>query len=188
MRKKMFIAVPAALALIAGSALWVRAAESAAGTPACADIVDGRAVYEPPTKALPDLPQSWINPGSFEFRTELAAPTCPDVQYGLVVLASLPAGDVPIVLDSQSVVGDGVSSFIQYDLDVTMDPAQETVCVYLYTVGSSGGSTTTPSNGNPHSQTIASAGTELLDRAPDGTGEALYCNAEGEGTGGRGYN
>lgn len=188
MKKKMLLALPAAIVLIAGSALWVSAAENETGIPPCADILRGNAIYEAPTKGLPNLPQSWVNPGSFEFRSEMAAPTCVDVQYGLVVLAASPGGGAPTVLASEVVPGDGTSSAIQYDLDVTMDPAQQQVCVYLYTVGSSGGSTTTPSNGNPHSQTITAAGAELLDRAPDADLPTNYCNLEGEGSGQRGYN
>src|ERR671919_252631 len=101
MKRKLFIALPAALLLIAGSALWVRAAEGETGVPACADIVDGDAEYLRPTYSMPNTPQAgWVNPGRFFFVETLAAPTCPDVQYGLVVLGEDPLGGAPTVLSS----------------------------------------------------------------------------------------
>lgn len=189
MRKRLFIALPLAFALMAGSALWVGAAEDDSGIPACADIIGGHAEYAAPTTAVPDVPGAgWTNPGSFFFVETLAAPTCVDVQYGIAVLAADPLGGAPTVLSSQVVPGDGISDKINFDLEVTTDPAQEAVCIYLYTLGASGETTTTPSNGNPHSQPISSGGSVVLDRAPDGVGGTLYCNEEGGGSGGRSYN
>jgi hypothetical protein len=187
MRKKLFVALPLAAALVTGSALWVHAADKP-GIPACSDITSGTATYVPPSWSNPNLPGvGWVNPGTFGFVETLAAPTCPDVQYGIVVLAERPVGG-PTVLASQVVPGDGLSNQIAFDLQVTSSPSQDMVCVYLYTVGSTGGTTTTPSNGNPHSQTITSAGATLLDRAPDGQELENYCNPAGPDSGARTYN
>lgn len=188
MRKKTLIAVPVALVLIAGSAMWVRAAENDAADRACADIVGGEAEYTAPAETVPDLPVAGVEPARLVFNEILAAPSCVDVQYGLVVLKEAPLGGAPSILTSQVVPGDGISEELQFDLTgFTPDTAQENVCIYLYTLGSTGGTTTTPSNGNPHSQTITAASTELIDRAPDGA-NGLYCNAAGPGSGGRTYN
>jgi hypothetical protein len=191
MRKRLLIALPAALVLMAGTALWVRAAENETGMPACADVIAGDAEYAPPERAVsPPANTGWILPdtGTLFFNETLAAPSCLDVQYGIVVLSENPAGGAPTVLASEVVPGDGLSTELNFDMQVSTNPAEEEVCVYLYTVGSSGATTTTPSNGNPHSQTIASPGTELLDRAPDGNTQENYCHPIGGSSPARSYN
>lgn len=191
MKRKLFIALPAAVALIAGSALWVQAAENETGMPACANVTAGAPDYvSPETAVAAPANAGWVLPdtGRLFFSETLAAPTCVDVQYGIVVLAANPAGGAPTVLESAVVPGDGISNELNFDLQVATDPAQDQVCVYLYTVGSSPSTTTTPSNGNPHSQTISGSGVELFDRAPDGDTAETYCHPVGGTTPARTYN
>ena len=188
MRKKLLVAVPVALALVASTALWVGAAENEAIDRACADITFGEAGYQAPVEAIPGAPMAGVTPARFNFSMTTAAPTCTDVQYGLVVLAADPNGGAPVVLGSQIVPGDGVSNEIGFDLQsIAFDAEQEAVCAYVYTMGASGGTTTTPSSGNPHSQTLTVPGMEMFDRGPDGTGTDDYCNGVGEEQPGRSY-
>lgn len=186
--KKTLLVLPLALALMAGSALVVRAADGEVHALPCADITAGEAAYSAPTEVLPGRAESRV-PGTLSFLETLAGPSCLDVQYGLVVLKANPQGGAPTVLASEVVPGDGVSNELNFSLELTSDPAQKSVCLYLYTLGASGeSSTSTPETGNPHGQTISGGSTGLLDRAPDGTTVASYCNLEGDGGGSRGYN
>jgi hypothetical protein len=200
---KLFVALPLALALVAGSGLWVWAAVSETVTPACADITHGDASYQMPTQAKDALGNdTWTDDGWLRFTATLAAPSCLDVTYGVVVLSANPNGGTPTVLAATSVPGDATSNKITLDVSVTsrlpVDEEgaklaaerypQDTVCVYAYTIGSSGESAT----GKTGEAFDGTAGAEMLDRAPDGpTGtDPRYCliaNSGGSG-GSSGYN
>lgn len=191
-KRKLFVALPLALALVASSALWVWAADNETITPACADITNAETDYERPTQFKDSLGNdTWTNAGSFEFTATLAATSCLDVTYGLVVLSANPRGGTPTVLAATSVPGDAISNKIAFDVEVTSRAPQDSVCVYAYTMGSSGASST----GKTGEAFDGTAGAAMLDRAPDGptstdsTVAPLYCNTEDpEGTGGKSYN
>jgi hypothetical protein len=118
----------------------------------------------------------------------LEAKSCEDVTYGLVAVSENPisAGVPPTVLASGSVLGDGSSTEIRFELPVTSDPSQESVCLYVYTTGATGESST----GKTGAAFDGTTGNELLDRGPDwpapegGTGQ--YCGLV-PGGGGQGY-
>ena len=187
-KRKLLIALPLALGLVVASAMWVKAADNEMVTPQCADITNGSAAYRQP-KQVTDVSGSntWTNDGWLSFTMTLDAPTCFDVTYGLVVLSANPGASTPTVLASSAVPGDGTSNKVAFNLDVTSRAPQNSICVYAYTSGSDG-SSSSDKTGAAFDGTSSGA---MLDRAPDGpfSGGPLYCvNQNGDGSGGSGYN
>lgn len=192
MRKRSLIAIPLAIVLMASTALYVRAAEGD-GALACADIIGGRVTYTSAEKGSRVLgAEGWTTPGSVVFEGRLAAPSCPDVQYGVVVVDSLPlaASQTPYVLAASSAPGDGVRDQFFFDLEIS-EVAAETVCVYAYTMGSTG----TSASGKTGAAFDGAAPGGMLDRAPDlpsippAEGDKYCISEESGGTGGSsGYN
>lgn len=184
-KKKLFIALPLALGLLVGSALYVRAAEGDSSL-ACADIIAGQVSYAAPSQDSLLGEQGWISSGRLDFVGTAAAPTCLDVQYGIVALEEDPTvSGVPRVLASATVPGDGVNNKFAFDLAIP-DWAGDKVCVYAYTVGAAGQAAPEKS-GAPFAGASAST---LIDRAPDGPESLEYCNEHHDdgGGGSRGYN
>lgn len=175
-KKKMLVALPLALVLMAGSALYVRAAEGDTSL-ACADIQGGTVTYTPPSQ--PQLAaQGLTAPGSLEFVGALGAPSCPDVTYGLVVVESGTQTALPYTIASASAPGDGINDRFAFNLEIS-ESVGPMVCVYAYSAGSGESAPGRPT---------ATAG--IIDRAPGGplAGEE-YCLVENEGSGGSsGYN
>jgi len=184
-KKKLFVALPLAFALMVGSALYVRAAEGDSDLP-CADIINGEVIYTAPSQDSLLGDQGWTSSGRLDFVGTAAAPTCLDVQYGIVALETIPMGGVPRVLATGTIPGDGISDRFAFDLAIP-DWAGDSVCVYVYAMGSETDSS--PKPGAPFS----TATTSLLDRGPDGLEDLDYCNLEFDdpengGGGSRGYN
>ena len=178
--KRLVIAIPLALVFVigGGAALW------AAHQPIprdCADI-RGTAVYTKPKQASDTLGNpTWTTPGSLEFTMTLAAATCADVQYGVVVLGNDPLADpenpkAPTVLASSSVPGDNILNELKFHLEINETPTQEKVCVYAFTSGTTG----TSSTGKSGAAFDGTAAATILDRAPDGplhgdSDQSAYC-------------
>lgn len=192
-RMRLSLAIALALALVAGSGALVWAGDSDASM-ACADITGGEEEY---VRAVQneDLVgnATWVTPGRLNFTMTLAAPSCVDVTYGLVVLDEDPAdseSSSPQVLASASAPGDATSSQISFELQVNSDPTQSDVCLYVYTVGGAG----TSSTGKTGAAFDGTSGAAMLDRAPDGptavegdpSGAPGYCFYTS--VGGRSYN
>ena len=192
-RMRLSLAIALALGLVAGSGalVWAGSADAAR---ACADITGGEEEY---IKAVQneDLlgDATWVTPGKLSFTMTLAEPSCVDVTYGLVVLNEDPAdsaNSAPQVLASASTPGDATSDQLSFEVDVNSDPSQEEVCLYVYTLGSGGGSST----GKTGAAFDGTPGAEMLDRAPDGptsvagdpSGSPSYCFYTTDG--GRSYN
>lgn len=185
-KKKLLIALPLAIGLMIGSALYVRAAEGD-GVLACADITSGKATYGAPKKDGPLGDQGWATPGHLEFIGTVTenTPTCLDVQYGIVVLEANPRGGVPVVLATGSAPGDGISNKFGFDLEIS-ERAGESVCVYVYAIGSTGAST----SGKTGAAFDGTSGGQMLDRGPDGGNGPDYCKVtfDDGGGGSSGYN
>ena len=199
-RRKLFIALPMALAVVIGSGALVWASVNETVARPCADIVDGEGKYTAPTRVKDALgnPTAITTPGNFEFTMNLAAASCLDVTYGLVLLAQDPydppaTTGVPVVLSSTTVPGDATSSKVGFDVEINEDLAQSKLCAYLYTSGGTGGSST----GKTGAAFDGTAAAQMLDRAPDGPtasatdpdASSSYCfYVSGSGSGGRSYN
>lgn len=182
--KHVIIAAIVAVSVVGSSGAIVLAATDDSPL-ACADIISGSGSYTAPAQQKDSLGRNtWITDGGVTFTVELKEATCLNVQYGLVVLDLDPKVDgdgTPTVLASSTVPGDGVSTVIRYEVPVPSDPTQADVCIYLYTTGATGSSST----GKTGAAFDGTSGTQLLDRAPDYPG--AYCNYLPD-QGGRTYN
>lgn len=194
--KRLSIALGLALALVAGSGalVWAGAADASM---ACADIIEGVPTFTKANQNIDALGRpTWVNPGKVTFNMTLAAPTCVDVTYGLMVLRQDPAdaqSPAPQVLASATAPGDATSNQVKFDVEINSDTTQGEVCLYVYTTGGAGTSTT----GKTGAAFDGTAGAAMLDRAPDGpthvagdqSGSPAYCFYVAPGTsGGRSYN
>lgn len=192
-KKRLVLATTLALALVAASGALVWAGVGDSSLP-CGDITGGTDSYTKPVQNVDAVGRpTWVTPGRLSFTMNLAAPTCLDVTYGLVVLSADPAetDGVPRILATASAPGGGGSNQIAFDVEVNEDPAESPVCVYVYTSGG-GGASSTGKTGAAFDGTTPAG---LLDRAPDGptfvsgdtTGSPGYC-FDIPKAGGRSYN
>ena len=192
---KRFIAIASASALLVVGSAFVVHAQTSGDIPACADIVDGTGAYSAPTKDQLGIPKT---AGKLTWSMELAAPSCPDVQYSLSVFlngvseqtdASPQLAVSPTILSTAGMTGDGVSQVLKFELEVNTSD-EGFVCVVGSTIGG-GGTPTTTKNGAAFD--ADGAGSVLMDRAPDGpaggdvdTVASPYCVRVGPGeSGGR---
>lgn len=190
---KLLVAATLAIALVGGSGALVWASVNESQALPCADITQGSHSYTAPKQETDSLGRpTWVTDGFVTFTMTLAAPTCLDVNYGFVALAEDPetGSGTPTVLASSAVPGDGASTKVGFELPVTADPSQAKVCIYVYTFGG-GGQSTTNKTGAAFDGTT---GGKLLDRAPDGPtavdgdpdASPAYCFLTG--LAGQGYN
>ncbi|MFN2594510.1 MAG: hypothetical protein ABR579_06450 [Actinomycetota bacterium] len=169
MSRRVILATAVVVTLIAGSSAWVLAADNDQSQ-ACANITGGSATYTAPqvNKDATGTVTYSTTPGQLSFTETLAAPTCPNISYGLVVLSANPypisgAQTAPSVLATAAFPGDGSSTTLKYTLPINSDTSQQAVCVYVYTTGGSAGSPT----GKTGASFDGNSGMALLDRGPD---------------------
>ena len=148
---KRIIAIASATALLVVGTAFVVHAQTTGGIPACADLVDGSGVYTPPGIAS--------GTGKLTWTMELAAVSCPNVQYGVTVFLDGPDGDAAPILGSASTMGDLTSDTLTFQLEINSHNAANQVCVVQTTVGSTGTKSGAAFDGT---------GLRLLDRGPDG--------------------
>lgn len=189
---KRTIAVASATALLVVGTAFVVRAQTAEGMPPCADFTEASTgSYQPPQAAGLTTPAS---AGKLTWNMALAAPSCPDVQYGLTVYLSGPDGDpattpAGTILASAMTVGDGVTQVINFQLEVN-DNNDGSVCVVQTSFGAPTSSTSSKTGAAFDAD---GPGSRLLDRGPDlpsggdteGGGDIYCVPVDNENVGGR---
>lgn len=181
--KRTIALISTSALLVVGTAFVVHA-QTAEGTPACADLTDASTGdYQSPQANVVGIPTA---AGKLTWHMELAAPSCPDVQYGVTVFLNGADGESAPILGSASTWGDTISDTLTFQLEINSSN-DGTVCVVQTTSG------TPTSTGHPNGPPFDGAGSALLDRGPDGpaggdeepTGGPYCIEVDNTGSGGR---
>ncbi len=161
--KRTIAIVGAAALMVAGTAFVVRA-QTTGGVPACADLLGSGPRASSGSYTLPAENAVGVQTtaGKLNWTMELAAKSCPNVQYGLTVFLDGADPEAAAILASAATTGDGISDTFTFQLEINThnaDPDAPGVCVVQTTMGS---------GSSKNGAAFDGTGLRLLDRGPDG--------------------